>query len=468
MKALKKNVLILVVMSLFLLSVACTNTGNRDAEQTGEVQQMMKQPAEGSASILSNYREPGVIAKPSDFPWMPEIVLTKQPFGGYTADFNIESFAPPATPDKMTYYVDIHTGNDLNDGLTAATAFQSIHKGLQQPDVDILYIAPGLYPKNKGFNRVSPTRDIVIKPTYKGKVISSAHVELDLTLDAAYTHVYRATSHAGIEAVYDLGLRDEYGDGRKLSGTESPAEVAQTPGSWYSDGSTIWLRLEDDRTPDEDVRAYGGGINGLINNNITAYIEGIEFHGGSPFVVTNQTASDDIRVYFKDCAFRYSSSAGSNGLSIRGASEVFLQNCIASRNHKDGFNYHVKNDIVPRVLEVNCIGRHNGIDGDKDSINNGSTQHDGGIIIRVNGLYYGNEGYNIADINGSKSWIIGSAAYGSTSILETRNADFMTDGEMWLDGCVSYGSGDDFIVRSGGSMHFKHVMSSNVFQNDTY
>ncbi|MGN4711225.1 BppU family phage baseplate upper protein, partial [Bacillus cereus group sp. MYBK222-1] len=97
---------------------------------------------------------PGVIPPPAKFPWKnPPIMIKKDIFGRYNVNFDIEKFVPAV---GKAYYVDANTGIDTNDGLTSATAFKSFSKALQQADAKIIYVAPGVYDRNRGWIKTNP------------------------------------------------------------------------------------------------------------------------------------------------------------------------------------------------------------------------------------------------------------------------------------------------------------------------
>ncbi|MGN4714138.1 BppU family phage baseplate upper protein, partial [Bacillus cereus group sp. MYBK222-1] len=97
---------------------------------------------------------PGVIPPPAKFPWKnPPIMIKKDIFGRYNVVFDIEKFVPAV---GKAYYVDVNVGIDTNDGLTQTTAFKSFSKALQQADAKIIYVAPGVYDRNRGWIKTNP------------------------------------------------------------------------------------------------------------------------------------------------------------------------------------------------------------------------------------------------------------------------------------------------------------------------
>src|SRR5699024_7269484 len=68
----------------------------------------------------------------------------------------------------------------------------------------------------------------------------------------------------------------------------------------------------------------------------------------------------------------------------------------------------------------------------------GSTMHDGGQIIRVNGAYYRNEGPNVADVNdGTQSWNLGCIGLESRSSVNGSDFRARDNMMMRLEGCIT-------------------------------
>ena len=116
----------------------------------------------------------------------------------------------------------------------------------------------------------------------------------------------------------------------------------------------------------------------------------------------NTGAGQTPKLYAKDCKFLYGQSGVAGCLTVNGVAEVYLQGCEAAFGGQDGFNYHVLNSVVPKVVEIDCVGRSNGTANGDDN-DNGSSIHENGDICRINGEYYGNLGPNVVDIDGAQS-----------------------------------------------------------------
>jgi hypothetical protein len=136
---------------------------------------------------------------------------------------------------------------------------------------------------------------------------------------------------------------------------------------------------------------------------------------------------------------------------LEGTELSIMQNCRAMYGQKDGFNYHAKNGVVPKAIEINCIGALNG--NSDDSNDQGSTIHDGGSAIRIKGSYFGNYGSNVAE-EAAESWNIGCVAFEPKAPNDGQKANFYayTGTSMLMDSCIMFGGAHyDVIAANDGT-----------------
>lgn len=382
---------------------------------------------------LEKYNIP--VSTPLGFSW------TDHPLDGniYTdgnGNFTVKDFdVADYQITGKTYYVDVVNGSDSNDGLTLDTAFKRIITAFQQGDAQVIKVAEGLYHKVNAFNGAE-TPSVSIK-AISGKVRITNAYELTWSLSSGKSNTYEATLAYSVGNVFDAEVQDNYGDYTELTEVATIPDVETTQGSYYYDDyyDILYVHTANSRPADVDVMAYGTSKNVWHYGAGDVYLEGIEFEGGAYSVqMFEDGATPPGNLYAKNCSFKY--SAG-NAINVQGTPLTIMQNCIAAySNTADGFNYHAYNGIIPKVIEINCIGRNNG-DSDSD---NGSTIHDGGSIIRINGSYYGNYGPNIADVNsGTESWNIRVSSFESQRTTPT-DYTFTDTAETWLDSCLAFGS----------------------------
>lgn len=411
---------------------------------------------------------------PVGFTWSDApINIYKDINGEITTDFDVSTFQHVGA--GKTYYVNKDTGhNRNNDGLSESTPLKSIWAAITKPDVDVVIVSGGYYERSNGFAGNKITRSMSIKAKDGEKVTVSISDNLTWTKTEGMNNVYQSSRSSSV-MVFDRKFIDEHGDYYKLKKKTSIAEVEAEKGSWYTDGSIVYVHTTDSRTADVDIRVFLDLPHVLMTGDAqTLYLEGINLEGGKESVNTEGLTSPQVSgAFFKNCTFKYTN--GSNVVRAWGIGRVFSQNCLSAHGRLDGFNYHVFNGVVPDVIEVDCIGRHNGLDEIGDS-NNGSTIHDGGRIIRVNGEYFNNKGPNVIDVNeGTQSWCVGTLAYKSVATKGTvSNSDFKNGNvgasEMWLDSCVSHSSDYSIVTAGNGASsktHIKNLLLLSNIQTDT-
>jgi hypothetical protein len=194
----------------------------------------------------------------------------------------------------------------------------------------------------------------------------------------------------------------------------------------------------------------------------TIYMENIDFVGSSAEGFTIGNTAGAVVGYFNNCTFRF---AVNNGLASTASATTYFYNCVASKNGDDGFNYHKSTGTVPYSVEINCTGRDNGAAGD---IDNGSTMHDGGSIVRIMGEYARNVGRNVHDVtSGTTSWNLGCYAHDSTSAVNDINWAAGTGGsdtaKMWLDCCNSSGSATDIEADTQAAVYIRNFTGGGVY-----
>jgi hypothetical protein len=395
----------------------------------------------------------------------------------YKLHGDFATLAPKTPGVDKTYYVDFTNGNDSRDGLTLETALKSLNVALGKSDVDVVLITAGradnTITRGNGWQNISPSRSVTIK-SLDGQTILTAAQNITQTWETTSTSGIWKTTAGGLAAsitgIIDKSIIDSNGDALQYTKVASPTEVTNTESSWCLSGSYIYIHCNNKRTPDEYLRLFMPNNNGYITGNITVYVEGIVFEGGScPMLVSNTSGNPATAptVIFNNCEFKYGSS-GNGGLATMAANVVYLNNCVAARNYNDGFNYHSRDGVVTKILEANCIGRYNGVESGTD---NGSTIHDGLTIIRFKGEYFGNRGANVMDVNtGSISWNIACNSHDALNQSERPDlhANYiagMEDNlsvEMWLDGCISSGTPTDLVAFTNSIIYTRNLTSGGV------
>ena len=405
------------------------------------------------AKVVKLEKELKRIPTPTGFKWTdhPLVGHLFRTESGISCDYDVGIHRP--TTGK-TYWVDPN-GSDSNTGEDADHPLQLIKTALNKADVDIVVLKDGVYnyprcPQHlNGYSRSVA----VVAAEGANPIICSEEGVPTYTKTDGYTYVYE-TAVRGV-CVYDLVNKKPYVP------VSSIAEVEATEGTYYSTNTpsnVTYLHMINGETPGYSkvkiCKSYDV-FRITASGAITVYIEGITVCGGGygGFRVTSD-GTNKPKVYAKNCKF-YGSLVNS-ALYLEGCISI-VQNCEAAYAIDDGFGYHAKT-VTPYAVEIGCKGHDNGLEGDTD---NGSTMHDGGAIIRVNGEYWHNKGPNVADVhNTTASWNLGCHAWkANQSSATTQNSDFVASDSacnMWLDSCSGYGSTHSLLANGSGTVRVRN------------
>ncbi|UXN73367.1 hypothetical protein N8D56_21205 [Devosia sp. A8/3-2] len=131
---------------------------------------------------------------------------------------------------------------------------------------------------------------------------------------------------------------------------------------------------------------------------------------------------------------------------------AIFEDCSASDNFNDGFNYTPLNGKSPHFLEINCSGSINRATG----TGNATTAHGDCRGYRFNPSGYRNYGIGLADIDTVKSFNVGVVMEGNGVPSSSANGfGIYTEGsvEMWLHGARASGNfANPQIVAEGNSI----------------
>jgi hypothetical protein len=409
----------------------------------------------------------------SDFNNIPLTILTDG--RNFTTNFDITKFKYKG---GTTYYVDPVLGKDGNPGRTENTAFYSVYKALQVcSDGDTIILLDGLYTRSNWTQDGYIEKSVNIIAKNAGKVIVKNGNNHTYELYAPYTKTYYTSRNIVIKAVQKIG-----NETTELTAVNSIESVENTEGSFYCDGTNTYVHLYGDEAPNDDncfllLQTNKALVHTLCTDeNVTLYLEGIDFIGGNPSTVLFSASNTYTapKLYAYNCRFKhaYDATQSKDAVSILGATAIFVK-CEASFSNKDGFNYHQYNGIVSYGIEIDCIGKCNGYGNTGDPYNNGSTAHDGYKVIRINGIYHDNYGANVADVHvNTKSLNLGCVAFDSTADQSNNAcADFAAQQSgttMYLDNCRAFGSKYNLYCADGAAMYVKKCEYSTKNSNGTW
>ena len=413
-----------------------------------------------------NNREP--VLTPEHFTWKDhplENKVYRDNNGNVTHDFDVSIYRPFG----KRYYVDPNVSAS-GDGLTLETAFKTMGEALHQNDIVEMVLANGIYLRDNVLwgNSNYVTKDISIMAMEGHKPLLCSGVPISYTLNETYNNVYQATTGTCTNVV-DIKNTNINGDFTLFTRVTSLEEVSMTYGSWFHDGTTLYIKTFDGRVPDDNIIRCTGGRAIEQVGDCVVYLEGLTFiEGNSGLTVRNLPNVRAPRIFSKNCRFLYSSSDGWNVVSLQGVELSIFQKCEFSHGQKDGIHYSALNGVQSFGVEIECYGGNNGVLG--TSNNQSSTAHNSCKVIRLLCNYYGNYGNNIGDSGiGVETWNIACISHNAKADNPGQNTNYMVydDTTMFIEDCLGYDSLND--IGGGGTAYIKNnnLLSETKIQNRT-
>lgn len=396
--------------------------------------------------------------------------------GIYTTDFDVSELK---NGSGKTYYLSPN-GNDSNTGLSKEQALKTFEKALNLCDSgDTIYLLEGMYTRknmtNSDYHDITKSINIIGE---NDKVYIKHGDDHEFVQNTEYNHVYQTTRN-NVSQVLDItNLANK--NIEELEEVSSVLECSETPSSYYCDGTNTYIHMKNNQTPNNqniiiNLQTLSATFNiRNIEENAKVYLENLTILGGMANISAYCNEQYTPIILAKNCKFLYSKTTQSGALAavtMRGTYSIF-QNCEASYSNNDGFNYHSgANGKICNAIEINCIGSNNG-KGWQEPICNGTTIHDGGKILRINGEYYNNYGGNVADVHeGTVS--VNLSCYAHDSIANTNNVydtDYVAQQQgtcMYLYSCRANGSAYNIYAVEGTTVYVKNCIYETIFGNNT-
>lgn len=402
--------------------------------------------------------------------WEPQTVTLYEsgtdPHGdvGITPEALFDLFSTARSAPANTYYVDVATGNDSTGDGTSGNKWKSIHKivtaanATGSPAMGI--ITAGNYPKANNpsnANAVLPTVDIAYIAT-GGRVVCGTWDDFSApSADGTQANTY-SYSVSNVNRVSDRKVLDRFGNYTDLTLVGSAAICNITPNSYYTDGSTLYIRRGDGAAvTNSNTRVFRSTVGNVkITSPVSVFFggataaDGFDFEGGNSTGVLHygpsSTPATNKAVVASNCSFKYAGGANETSAtavainSVHGIAAFF--NCRADGDWTDGFNCHntTSATAVPHFMTVNCSGTDNGRGAAQSC--NGFTVHEDVTALDVAGVYRNNRGGTVRCINTSKTFLAGTvivndlgdiAQGGSIAPTAIRTDDTAT---IYADGVV--------------------------------
>lgn len=408
-------------------------------------------------------------------------VAIDQDFGGQFVGLIYDESDPASSSEnKTTYYIDPSVGgggsgltpeDPMNSLLTLFDLFSST-----PPTTDIqIVLKDGIYDRSRSPLARTWSYHHNLSITAENEAIFTS-ADLGTKFTWAEDDGVYSTSRSAVLNVWDAAVRDYRGIPLWMDKTDTLADCQSTPGTWYTDGSTVWVHHLDGRQPDENtlLTLDTGSFEVVVRDGKTFFTENVKY------MMTNSVNKNALRVlaatgdtaYMKAINCAFCGSYTRNGLGAEKI-QTYLRDCTASYNGFDGFNYHDDvNNVQAVAIEVGCHAYANGTR--QTGTNNGSTAHDGMRVIRCNTVCYDNYGPNIVDVNGCYSFNINCYAAKSTRPDGVSKANFYFDnvlaasnGKAWLIGCGGSDSLYDISTDAGFQVFVRGWKGAPVLYSST-
>lgn len=375
----------------------------------------------------------------------------------FVTDFNAENYK---NTGNGVWYVSPNgsgSGTSRKDPTQFVIAYNSASNG------DTIILLEGKYYRGIG-GYVMPkiTKSVNVIAEGNGALMIDGNYST-FTAVSGYTGVYSA-SRSLTRRVIDTSIDGKYFAYQIVNSIQ---EVADTEGSCYIDGDTVYVHAIDGGDPTGKVCCCIEYENTFDVDNskqdVRLYVENVTLVGKyNGILINRKNASGNLDVCFNNVSVILCGNTTQNAINVRGGNAVF-NNCKVISAYKDGINYTgintLSNTCECSGLEINCVAAGCGKE-QADNTQNGSTAHSGSKVLRINGRYYDNKGASVADVHeNTQSVNLGCIAYApDCEGLYSQNFSTQQAGaEMWLDSCIASGGQYDVFCYTGSTMHVKNT-----------
>lgn len=386
------------------------------------------------------------VAYPSGFSFQP-FNIYKTASGIYLPElYDVSSLVRSELNKMIPYYVDPKTGLSTNNGLSRKSAFQTVAQAISAGAELIIMVGNSWSQRNQTPQSISLTggKPLAIIADDGAKPVWSSVDEGDIFTWTKVGNLYR-TSRTTIQYVIDARIwRGKEAGFFEYTKVDTQVEANDTPGTYYYDGTLVYINTIDGEPPTQDVKLMLQAVNGsfTVNSDVPfIYMDGITCYNRNTeagiYIVNNDTTQYDTQVILKNMHC-YNNSAG-NGIAVNNIKSCYTQNCGGAGMLRDALNYHTLKSGYDKMeaVEINGWSYNTGRNSTTETSSNGSTAHDGMSIIRFGGKFSTSRGSTIIDVGaGIKSLNFNVEA--SNALLGTTAGFQIQNGEMWLYNCYSH------------------------------
>jgi hypothetical protein len=416
-----------------------------------------------------------IVNLPSDFTYKPpfEIIYNyRTEKYEISSSFNLQQHAN--IKPVNTYYVNVNTGDDTNDGLSWGNAVQSIDQAITLADAagvnSTIYIAKGYYTKQYSWDNKIPNVGLEVIGDFTQGVGDSIYITKDIRDEitggwTASSNHYTTTLTTAPTKVIDDSATDTYGHPRFLIQRNNSTEVNDNAGSWYHDSgsNTLYVRQYDDAQPTSEIKIIDGIVpNVRLRNNFKYYFKNVNLVGGGFYFVAND-ADGGRGLFVENC---HNSVGGS---TVHGIEESLILNSrFFSTSGGDLLNYDASNGITTKAVEFNIYGGNTTQANNTETSAQASTGHTGIEIIRIQSIYENTNGDNVADVTGTIAYNVGCTFNNAASAAQGGYFSGTGSGNIaYLDDCTFTNQSNYDIYASTGAIVYKRKITESGAGNTT-
>jgi len=400
---------------------------------------------------------------------------------GFATNYSSISFQPVIT--GSTIYVDGINGNNANAGTNPALPRKTI-SGVNSLSASLVhqYLVKG--------NSLTPyrvtagiqiTRSCVVSSWDGGRIVVANTLNANpetWSATAGQPGVYQSALASSPYSVVDIAFVDggtsDAPRYRVYPVLGSVAAVQAAPGSWYWDGTNLYVQTSDSRAPDAKVLPTNGTqsytwVPGATVALPVFWQDQIDVVGGyDAFLLTEQTGSGGdggntaLRAYINRSTGQACRDQGLHFLTI---GNTLCYNCGGYNTLDDGFHYdglNAASNTDPAGNHVNINPSAYNCGASPSTQANSYSQHSLSTAVVVNPNFSMAWNRDLANINSSYMWMLGGAigpsrqATGTTSISLQAGTNTSDTTVIYADGTtIRSGSQYDLSATQGSAILFR-------------
>jgi len=374
------------------------------------------------------------------------------------------------------------TGNDTTGNGTLGNPYKTPSKAVQVANANgtpaTIYTLAGEYDRSTygALNVTLPTVPICFLAS--GGVVQTGAYDKSYTwtADATYSWLY-STGRSAVYAVYNIAKRDRFGNYVQLTKCASLAACSRIPGSWYTDGTTVWVHFDDESAvTNSTVRLYvttpmctfsfGAAPKDLFFDRETSNDAWL-LEGGNFFAQASAYDTVDHIVAVRGMTCKYGPNGGATSFNNFATDNwrglQWFEECYSANASADSFGFHnTLNSQQSLGVLLNCKARNAGVFG--TGSNNHSTCHENfkGISIACDWEYA--QGGTLRNINTTK-WLDhgskirldrGDLAVGGT--LQPTECQVDNTAELWLNETIVEAGPNGYAFNATtGAIHLRNM-----------